>query len=150
MQPTESLPVPSSDDKLLALLAHVLQLVSWFIAPLVILLVKRESKFVRFHTLQILLLHIAGIVVFAILMCVLLALTLANIPGTEPSVLADLVAHGGPPPALMVSFFALYCVIAVGWLLMFVLAIVYAIKAGRGEWAAYPIVGRWALRLASD
>ncbi len=60
MQSTESLPVPSSDEKLLALLAHVLQLVSWFIAPLVILLVKRESKFVRFHALQVLLLHLGA------------------------------------------------------------------------------------------
>jgi hypothetical protein len=30
------------------------------------------------------------------------------------------------------------------------LAILYGIKAGRGEWAAYPIVGRWAMRLAGD
>jgi uncharacterized Tic20 family protein len=141
MEPTESLPVPSSDEKLLALLAHLLQLVSWFIAPLVILLVKRESKFVRFHALQVLLLHLTSIAVVAIVMGVLVVLTLANIPVAETR---------GPPPAFIGSFLALYCLIATGWVLMIVLAILYGIKAGRGEWAAYPIVGRWAMRLAGD
>ncbi|HET7748818.1 MAG TPA: hypothetical protein VFK81_05520 [Terriglobales bacterium] len=28
------------------------------------------------------------------------------------------------------------------WTLMLVIAIVYAIKAGRGEWAEYPVLGR--------
>ena len=27
------------------------------------------------------------------------------------------------------------------------LGIVYGIKAGRGEWAAYPVIGRWAHRI---
>jgi len=29
-----------------------------------------------------------------------------------------------------------------------VLGIVYGIKASKGEWAAYPVIGRWARRLA--
>jgi uncharacterized membrane protein len=34
-----------------------------------------------------------------------------------------------------------------GWLLVLILAIVYGIKAGRGEWAGYPVIGRLARRL---
>jgi uncharacterized membrane protein len=28
-----------------------------------------------------------------------------------------------------------------------VFAILYAIRAGRGEWAEYPIIGRWARQI---
>jgi hypothetical protein len=34
------------------------------------------------------------------------------------------------------------------YVLMFVLAIVYAVKAGRGEWAGYPGIGRLAAKAA--
>jgi uncharacterized membrane protein len=55
---------PTSDEKTLAVLAHTLQLINGFIAPLTILLVKLDSKFVRFHALQVLFLHIAYVVLF--------------------------------------------------------------------------------------
>jgi hypothetical protein len=42
-----AVPEPTADEKTLAMLAHALQLISGFIAPLIILLVKRESKFVK-------------------------------------------------------------------------------------------------------
>lgn len=142
MEPTESLPEPSSDEKTLAMLAHVLQVVSWFIAPLVILLIKRESRFVRFHALQVLLLHLAYIVVFAALMGLFFVFAIGSLPAGD--------SRGPPPPALMGSFFVFWCGMATIWILMIVLAIVYGIRAGRGEWAAYPIVGRWALRLTGN
>ncbi len=34
-----------------------------------------------------------------------------------------------------------------GWALVLVLAIVYGMKAGRGEWAGYPVLGNLARRL---
>lgn len=38
---------PTSDEKTMALLSHVLTIVAWFVAPLIIYLVKKdESKFV--------------------------------------------------------------------------------------------------------
>ncbi|MBS1917598.1 MAG: DUF4870 domain-containing protein [Bacteroidetes bacterium] len=49
---TEEQPIvpPTSDEKTLALLSHILTLVTWFIAPLVIYLIKKdESKFVSDH-----------------------------------------------------------------------------------------------------
>ena len=48
----ESLPahVPNSDEKILALLSHALTMVAWFIAPLIIYLLKKdESNFVSEH-----------------------------------------------------------------------------------------------------
>ena len=34
-----------------------------------------------------------------------------------------------------------------GWVVNLVLGIVFGIKANRGEWAAYPVIGRWAHRI---
>jgi hypothetical protein len=57
------------------------------------------------------------------------------------------VAHRGggsnaaPPPA----FFVLLPLIWLGfmgmWIVMLTVAIIYGIKAGRGEWAEYPVLG---------
>jgi uncharacterized membrane protein len=52
MTNSEPLPVPTSDECTLALLAHVLQVIAWFIAPLIIFLMRRQSRFVAFHALQ--------------------------------------------------------------------------------------------------
>jgi uncharacterized membrane protein len=34
-----------------------------------------------------------------------------------------------------------------GWVVVLILAIVYGIKAGRGEWAEYPVLGRLARKI---
>jgi len=63
---TEAVPgtlEPRQDERTMALLAHVLQLVGWWIPPLVIFLVKRDSRFVSFHALQPLLLQIIWMVI---------------------------------------------------------------------------------------
>ena len=49
------LPEPTADEKTMATLAQVLQIIGSWIAPLVIYLLRRESKFVSFHALQALL-----------------------------------------------------------------------------------------------
>ena len=46
----------------MAMLAHVLQIFTWWIWPPVIFIVKQDSKSVRFHALQALLWQIALIV----------------------------------------------------------------------------------------
>jgi uncharacterized membrane protein len=116
----------------MATLAHVLQLVGWWIAPLIIFMLKRESRFVSFHALQALLLQILYMVVMGMFM-VFWFVTSGG--------------HSAPPPA----FFILFPLIWVGfmglWVAMLVIAIVYGIKAGRGEWASYPILGALARRI---
>ena len=121
----------------MATLAHVLQLVGWWIAPLIIFVIKRDSKFVSFHALQALLLQIAYMIVMGVFMVLWFCtffLTMAHHSG----------GNNAPPPA----FFILFPLIWLGfmglWVVMLVVAIVYGIKAGHGEWAEYPLLGRLA------
>jgi len=44
---------PTSDEGAFAMLAHILQLFSGFIGPLIFYLVKRDSRFVGFHALHL-------------------------------------------------------------------------------------------------
>src|ERR1700704_7194512 len=55
LQP-QAAPFPTEDEKMLAMLNYILSIFGW-IGPLVIWLVKRESKFVSFHALQTLFWH---------------------------------------------------------------------------------------------
>lgn len=117
----------------MALLAHVLQLVGWWIAPLVIFLVKRESRFTSFHALQALLLQITYMIFmggFMVFWFVIMFASIVQHPASKDA----------PPPVFFV-FPLLWLGLMVMWVLMFVLAMVYGIKAGRGEWAEYPVIG---------
>lgn len=121
----------------MAILAHVLQLVGWWIAPLIIFLIKRDSKFVSFHALQALLLqavYVLVMIMFAILWFITIFATMAhhNVPGNAP------------PPAFFVLFPLVWLGFMGTWLALLVFAIVYGIKAGQGQWANYPILGRMA------
>ena len=130
---------PTSDEKTFAALAHVLQLVGWFIAPLIILLVKDRSKFVRFHALQALFLQIVYTLIFGGVMTAFIIIVLLSGPATSGK---------NPPLALFLGFPIIWLAMLGSWVLVLVLAIAFAVKAGRGEWAAYPIFGRWAARVA--
>lgn len=66
---------PSSDEKVLAVLAHILTLVTWLFAPLIILLLKKdESQFVSAHARESLNFQIT-----VALVCIILAITLIGI-----------------------------------------------------------------------
>ena len=129
--------VPTQDEKTLAFLAHFLQLFGGFIAPLVVYLVKKDSRFVSFHALQALLwqiiyvaVYIVGFIVFFVAMFTAMA--------TQPK---------GSPPAFFFFFPLFWLGFMGGWVLTLIISIVYGIRAMRGEWAAYPIIGRWARRI---
>ncbi len=138
---TGTLPQPAQDERTMALLAQVLQIVAWWIAPLVIFLIKRESKFVSFHALQALLLQVLQMFVMGIGMFVWFGfffIMMAHAPA----------ARNAPPPP---GFFILMPMMWLGWMGLWiavvVIAIVYGIKAARGEWAEYPVLGRLALKI---
>ena len=125
----------------MAVLAHALQMVGGFIGPLVIFFIKRESKFVSFHALQAVLLQVCYMVVTVGIM----VLWFVAFFGT-------VFSHTGPPSdqppmAIFIFFPLLWLALAGMWIFMLVVVIVYSIKAGRGEWAAYPILGGWARRM---
>jgi hypothetical protein len=62
------------------------------------------------------------------------------------------VVHGtgGPHRAPPTAFFILFPFLGVlgmsGWIVNLVLGLMYGLKANRGEWAAYPLIGKWLLR----
>ena len=128
---------PTQDERTYATLAHALQMVGWWIAPLIIFFVKSDSKFVRFHALQALLLQICQIIFMFAFMIVWFAVIFGTI--------AQAQAHpSGPPP----FFFILAPLVWLGWMawfvIMIILVVMYSIKAGHGEWKGYPVLGRLA------
>ena len=134
---------PTSDEKTMATLAHALQPVGWWIAPLVIYLIRRESKFVAFHAMQALLWQVFVMVFWFGGMIVWFVFIFATV-----------IPHAGKPPANNPPPLGFFVGVGAVWLGMMTimclnlfLAIYYAIKAGKGEWAAYPVIGRLAHRI---
>lgn len=135
----QTLPEPTQDERTMALLANVLMIVTSFIGPLVIYLVKRESRFVSFHALQALFWQLAYFLVMMVGMGLWFVFLFSMAAGGKSQ---------EPPVGFILSFFGLWLLIMGFWVLTLVLGIVYGIKASKGEWAAYPIVGGWARRVA--
>ena len=135
-------PVPTQDERSMATLAHVLQLVGWLIAPLIIFFLRPNSRFVRFHALQAVFLQLAYMVVWMGAMLVWFVFVFGLVASGSKS---------GPPEPMFFVLFGFLWVIGLGlWLTVLVTAVVYGLKAGKGEWAAYPVVGGWARRVLAD
>jgi uncharacterized Tic20 family protein len=128
--------LPTPDERKLAMLAHVLQLFGGFIAPLIIFLVKRDSRFVKFHALQAL---IWQCTVFVVGMCLGIAVFILafTLPAqTQPS--------NGPPEGFLLLFGSIWFFVAGSWLMNLIFAIYFGIKANEGAWSQYPLIGRLA------
>src|SRR5258708_12292265 len=59
-----AMPVPTQDERTMALLVNVLAIFSSFLAPLIFYLVKKDSRFVSFYSLQALIWHAAYAMIF--------------------------------------------------------------------------------------
>ncbi|HEU4415222.1 MAG TPA: DUF4870 domain-containing protein [Candidatus Angelobacter sp.] len=128
------------DERTMATLAHALQLVGSWIAPLIIFLIRRQSRFVAFHALQALLLQIIHTILLLVIILSWFALMFFYVIPQN--------AHSTDfSPALLVIFPLVWIVFAGMWVGMLVIAIVYAVRAGRGEWADYPLLGRLARKI---
>ncbi|HTZ73894.1 MAG TPA: DUF4870 domain-containing protein [Candidatus Aquilonibacter sp.] len=125
----------------MAALAHILQIVGWWIAPLIIFFIKRESKFVSFHAMQALLWQIVFLVFYIAGFAVWFGFFIIAIPR------AQRLPHDQFPVFLFLPMFAFWGVLMLMVLANLTLAIVYGIKAGRGQWADYPLLGRLARRI---
>ena len=119
-------------------LAHLLQIFTGFMGPLVILLIRQKSPFVKFHALQSLMWQLC----FTALFLGGVSLAFFTVFAT---VLHDLSRPHGPssPPAFFLLFPLLWLLAMGGWILNVIFGVVYGVKANRGEWAAYPIIGKW-------
>jgi len=129
----------TQDERTMATLAHALQVVGWWVAPLIIFLTRRKSRFVSFHALQALLLQIIYMVLMAGFMAVWFVAFFLTIVQHQ--------ADKTPPVAVFVLVPLVWFGFMGTWAVVVVIAIVYAIKAGRGEWANYPLIGRIARRI---
>jgi uncharacterized Tic20 family protein len=137
--------LPTEDERNFAMLAHVLQFFAGFIPPLVIYLVKRNSRFVAFHALQALFWQITYFVIIMLGMVIIFA----TMFGTLVHQLPKGATNNTFPVGIFLGMGAFWLVFMMGWVVNVVLAIYYGIKAHQGKWAAYPILGRWARRIAN-
>jgi hypothetical protein len=129
---------PTQDECSMAFLAHILQVFTGFLGPLVILCIRQNSRFVKFHALQSIIwqvcymaLFLGGFLFFFFLLF--------------GSVFHDASGHTNTVPAFFLLFPLLWLFAVGGWIVNVILGIVYGIKAQRGEWAGYPIIGKWCL-----
>jgi uncharacterized protein len=134
-----ALPPPTQDERTMAFLAHLLQVFTGFIGPLIIFCVKQDSRFVKFHALQSLVWQLCYMALFFVLMIGLFFSMFSSVAHIPPG------SHQGPPPGFFVFFPLLWLVMMGGWVVNVILGVVYGLKANRGEWAAYPIIGHWFL-----
>jgi uncharacterized membrane protein len=139
-EPASSFYVPTQDERTFATLAHALQIPGWWIAPLIILLTKKESRFVKFHAAQVLLLQALHVAVIITSMVIVFAIVFGSFASA---------AHSGAakpePPAALFALMPLMWLVMFGmYVLILVLTIIYSIKAGKGEWAEYPVLGSLA------
>lgn len=131
----------TQDERTMGTLAHVLQIVGGWLAPLIIFFVKRDSKFVSFHALQALFFQLIYMVIWGGMVVIFMFTIIA-------SVATNGGAHSNQPPTVLFVFFPLIWLAGIGgWVTIIVIAIVYGIKAGRGEWAKYPVIGNWVVRI---
>lgn len=132
-----SLPAPTQDERTMAFLAHLLQVFTGFVAPLVIYCVKQDSRFVKFHALQSLVWQLCYMALFFIGFALAFAFMMTSVFHA---------AQGGshtqdPPVAFFIFFPFLWLFGMLGWVANVIFGIVYGIKANRGEWAPLPLIG---------
>lgn len=131
----------TQDERTMSILAHILQLVGWVIAPLIIFAIRRNSRFVCFHALQAVLLQCVYMLLGGSMMAVWFTFMLTTVFKGSAN------PHAAPPAILFLVFPLIWLGFMGMYALLYVVAILYAIKAGRGEWAEYPVLGRMARRI---
>jgi len=134
----------SQDEKAYAGLAHALMIPTWWIGPLIIFFMKRQSRFVSFHALQALLWQIVFTVSYIFGIVIVVGLAIISIPrGTTT----------GPeqfPVALFIVFPVLWLIVMGGIAVSMTLGILYCLRAMRGQWSGYPVIGNWARKILGE
>jgi uncharacterized Tic20 family protein len=115
------------------MVAELLQVFSWIIGPLVIFVAKRDSVFVGFHALQVVLWQILQMVVSFLLASIVMFI----------GVMAP-YRSGTGFAAFELFLFTFFALLGLFSLANFMLAIYFAAKASGGAWTSYPVAGRIA------
>ena len=87
-----------------------------------------------FHALQVLLLQGVYVLLWIVAIMVGFIVMFAT-------VLVHPHASNAAPPAIFLMFPFFWLGFMGMWVLMLVIAVVYGVKAGNGEWAEYPVLG---------
>jgi len=121
------------------MLAHIVGIFSGFLAPAIMILIKKDSKFVLFHSLQSLVWHAIVFILFA---CgVMVALASLFITGD----FLPVDKNADPPTGFFVLFGVLWFFGLAAGITTLAIGISTGIKANRGEWAKYPLIGNFVL-----
>ncbi len=136
---------PSQDEKITAMAVYILQIFTWFVGPLVIYFVKRDSRFVAFHALQALIFQ-GCMISLSILMGIVWIVFIVWMAVTEGS---SGQTSNAPPIAFLISVGVIGFAWIAGWVLNLFLSAYYAVQAANGKWSEYPIIGNWARRWIS-
>jgi len=134
----------TEDEKTYAGLAHALMITTWWIGPLIILLIRKNSRFVRFHALQAILWQIISTVLYSLSMITVFAVLLVSVLSASQKKTPDF------PIGLFLMFPIFWLMMMGGFAISMILGIVYCLKAMRGEWAGYPLIGRWTRKIFGD
>ncbi len=134
----------TQEEKAYAGLAHALMISTWWIGPLIIFLMKRSSRFVSFHALQALIWQVVFTLLYMFGMAVFFAVMLGSVLSASQGKPAE---QGHFPIALFIAFPIFWLTIMGGVAISMTLGIVYCIKAMKGEWAGYPVIGHWAHKI---
>lgn len=135
---------PTQDEKMTAMVVYILQIFTWFVGPLVIYFVKRDSRFVAFHALQGLIFQ-GCMLSLSALMVIVWVVFIVWTAVTEGS---SGHTSNGPPLAFLISVGVIGLAWAAGYVLNLFLSAYYAVQAANGKWSQYPIIGNWARRWA--
>jgi uncharacterized membrane protein len=134
----------TADEKAYAGLAHALMMSTWWIGPLIIYFVKRESRFVKFHALQAMFWQIIFTLLYAVGMIVFFIVMFSTMLPMQQGKTAQ------PPqfPTPLFLVFPVFWLVVMGcFVITMTLGILYCLKAMRGEWAGYPVIGGWVRRI---
>jgi uncharacterized Tic20 family protein len=129
---------PTHEERTSAMLPHILQIFGGFVPPLVVLIVKRDSRYVRFHSIQVLvwqLLITAAVMIGFISFMVLMFATIPTAAQNKNEVPKAFFFF----PLLWLLFLAQYGI-------SLLLAIIFGWQCSNGKWSCYPLIGRLALR----
>ena len=144
--PETTAPIPpiqlTQDEKAYAGLAHALMISTWWIGPLVIYLIRKDSRFVAFHAMQALLWQIIFTILYFLGFAVWFALIISTValhPQNAPK--------QSFPIAVFIAMPFFWLLIMGCYAISLTLGIMYCLKAMRGEWAGYPVIGRWARKI---
>jgi len=131
---------PTNEERTCAMLAHILGIFSGFLAPAIMILVKKDSKFVLFHSLQALAWHFVLyiFIVGGVILAFASLIATAQFPPVD--------SKAAPPLAFFAVFGVVWLAAIAGGITNLLLAILYGLKANKGEWAKLPLLGEFVLK----